>query len=320
MCVYCCEEYKNPSEFGPHMVKEHPTTSLQVAFMHCLYEGYIKVDCSHLRCKICDEHFEKLPDIAKHLNNDHDKKINFDTHLGVQPFRFPNDKLLCGLCDKNFPCLRQLSRHMTTHYQNFTCEECGKSYTTNSAFQQHIKFPHASSGIQYCRQCKSTFDTVAEKREHDEKSVNCWKYHCTFCSPPKRFLRWTEKEKHLVTVHGKKERTHDCPECPKTFLTRETYRNHFATTHAEACYVCSYCSKRFSKKRYLDEHIVVHTGVKQFECDVCFKTFPRKANLSQHMWTHSDNKRFECKLCDKKFNQKISYRSHMKTQHPDVQI
>ncbi|XP_045506032.1 zinc finger protein 652-A-like isoform X9 [Colias croceus] len=317
MCVFCCEDYTDPSEFRKHMNAEHDTIKVKTVFSHCPYEGYLKVDCTELRCRQCNTPFDKIVDAAHHLNDAHDLKINFDVQLGVQPFKFENDKLLCGLCDKNFPCLRQLSRHMSSHYQNFTCEECGKSYPTKTSLQHHINFTHISAA-RICRRCKQTFGSLEAKREHVEKNSKCWSYHCSMCL--QRFMKWSEKEEHLVKVHGQVKRTYSCPECALKFDTRYTYKNHFVTTHAALCFVCSFCGKKFSTKRLLEQHLVVHTGVKLFDCTVCFKSFPRKANLSQHMWIHNEVKRFECKPCNKKFNQRVSYKSHMKTHHPDVQI
>ncbi|CAH4035909.1 unnamed protein product [Pieris brassicae] len=316
MCIFCCEEFAKPSDFRNHMDVEHSYSSdmnMVRTFSH-KYEGYIKADCSVLRCRICEAPFERIMEVAEHLMMEHDRKMD-SLDVGIQPFKFVNDRLLCGMCDKNFPCLRQLSKHTASHFQNYTCEECGKSYTTQSVLKQHIRFTHSGGCV--CRRCRQTFVTAEARRQHVVKSVKCWPYVCMYCSTT-RFLRYSEREEHLVKKHGKGERTHRCPECGDTFSSRSKYRDHFTTNHSEFCFVCSYCGKKFSCRRYLDEHLVSHTGVKQFECSVCLKTFPRKANLSQHMWIHNENKRFECKTCNKKFNQRVSHRSHMKTHHPDV--
>ncbi|XP_026489414.1 zinc finger and BTB domain-containing protein 41-like isoform X14 [Vanessa tameamea] len=317
MCVYCCESYADSSHFRKHMDEEHETFKVETAFAHCAYEGYLKVDCTDLRCRICKKAFKKLDEIAKHLNDVHDQKINLEFHLGIQPFKFENDKLLCGICDKNFPCLRQLSRHMSSHYQNFTCEECGKSYTTNGSLQQHMRFSHITNE-RICRRCRQTFSSLEAKREHVESSPKCWSYHCFVCAL--RFMKWSAKEEHLISVHGQAKKTHCCPECGKVFTSRNSYRVHFATTHAGISFVCSWCGRKFSTKRHLEQHTVIHTGLKLFECLVCSKSFPRKANLNQHMWIHSEFKRFECSMCNKQFNQRVSYKSHMKTHHPESEI
>ncbi|XP_034838282.1 zinc finger protein 454-like isoform X16 [Maniola hyperantus] len=316
MCVYCCESYTDSAQFRHHMNLEHQTFKVETAFAHCPYEGYLKTDCTDLRCRTCGESFKTLEEAAKHLNDVHDRKINFDFHLGIQPFKFEGEKLMCGICDRNFPCLRQLSRHMSTHYQNFTCAECGKSYTTNGSLQQHMRFTHIPDE-RICRRCKKTFSSLEAKREHAENSPRCWPYQCIQCG--QRFIKWSAKEKHLTTVHGQASRTHSCPECNQVFTSRNSYRVHFATMHAGVNFVCSWCGRKFSTKRHLEQHTVVHTGIKLFDCTVCSKSFPRKANLAQHMWIHSDYKRFECNLCNKQFNQRVSYKSHMKAHHPEIQ-
>ncbi|XP_045489763.1 zinc finger protein 77 isoform X11 [Pieris rapae] len=316
MCIFCCEEFAKPSQFRNHMDEEHSYSSdmnMVSTFSH-KYEGYIKADCSVLRCRLCEASFERIVEVAQHLIKEHNGKLD-SLDVGIQPFKFANDRLLCGICDQNFPCLRQLSKHTASHFQNYTCEACGKSYTTQSVLKQHIRFTHSGGCV--CRRCRQTFPTPEARRQHVVKNVNCWPYVCMYCATT-RFLRYSEREEHLVKEHGKGERTHRCPECGDSFSSRSKYRDHFTTNHSEFCFVCSYCGKKFSCRRYLDEHLVSHTGVKQFECGVCLKTFPRKANLSQHMWIHNENKRFECTQCNKKFNQRVSYRSHMKTHHSDV--
>lgn len=314
MCVYCCETYSDTAQFRSHMHEEHQTFKVETAFAHC-NEGYLKADCTDLKCRICWEPFKKLDDVAKHINDVHNIKILFEFHIGIQPFKFDDEKLLCGICDRNFPCLRQLSRHMTSHYQNYTCEECGKSYTTNSSLQQHIRFSHISNK-RICRRCKKTFNSLIDKREHVKSSSKCWAYQCAVCGV--RFMTWTLKEQHLENVHGQAKKTHKCPECATIFLTRNAYRNHFATMHAGINFVCSYCGRKFTTKRHLEQHTVIHTGIKLFNCPICSKSFPRKANLTQHMWIHSEYKRFKCTPCNKQFNQRVSYKSHMKTHHPDI--
>ncbi|XP_075989130.1 uncharacterized protein LOC142985076 isoform X15 [Anticarsia gemmatalis] len=315
MCVYCCEEFHEPAVFRKHMRDEHASFKAKNAFAHCNNEGFLKIDTTEIQCKTCNDIFDKIDVCARHLNEKHDIEINFQAQLGVHPYKFVNEKIVCGICDHNFPCLRQLSRHMASHFQNYTCDFCGKSYTTNSSLQQHLKFGHITEG-RICRKCRKTFKTPEEKREHVNNSSKCWLYACGMCNL--RFLNWYLKEEHLIKVHGKSKKTYPCSECEQSFNSRGQYRTHFNTTHADIKFVCAICGQKFGSKRYLDQHSLVHTGIRAHECSVCFKAFPRKANLSQHMWIHSEIKRFECKPCNKKFNQRVSYKSHMKVHHPHV--
>lgn len=316
-CVYCRETFADPSKYTPHMKREHTAFKIKTAFQHCPYQSYLKVDCSEIFCRLCEksEQFERVDDVARHLSEEHSVKFDFDHQMGVHPFKFKQNKLLCGICDENFPCMRQLSRHMSTHYQNFTCDSCGKSYSTYDSLKQHIKAAHMTKEKNVCRKCRKSFSSLDEKRDHIEKSQNCWLYQCSVCQ--KRLLSWALKEEHLVQVHGHPKKSYPCPECAQTFSTRYLYRAHFNTTHGVG-FVCTYCGRKFGYRRSLDQHLVVHTGAKMFPCEVCSKSFATKKSLTQHMWIHSKYKRFECKLCNKQFNQRVSYKSHMRGHHPDI--
>lgn len=315
MCVYCGDSYTDATLFRQHMKKEHFSFKVRTAFAHIAYECYLKIDCTEMACRICFESFARIEDIARHLNERHDAKINFDFQLGLHPYRFLQDRLMCGICDLNFPCMRQLSRHMSCHFLNFTCDTCGKSYTTNSSLQHHIRFTHITAE-RICRKCKQQFSSLEAKREHTINSPGCWMYQCLVCL--ERFMTWPAKERHLVSAHGQSKKSYSCSECSESFTTRNAYRGHFNTTHAEVNFPCTQCGRKFASKRYLEQHMLVHTGIKTFHCNVCSKSFPRKKNLVQHMWTHSDCKRFECRCCKKQFNQKHSYKAHMKGHHPEV--
>lgn len=312
VCVFCCESYDDPSAFRTHMNVEHQTFSLRTAFAHCS-EGYIKADCSDIRCRICFQQCENLEEVAVHLRKAHLKPLDLTEPLGIQPFK--PDKLKCAICQSKFFSLRQLSRHTQTHFLRFTCEACGKSYATNTALQVHIKYSHLIKE-HYCRKCKTKFSSLEAKRNHLHESTRCWSYLCNMCG--ERFLSWNNKQLHMKEAHGVAEESHVCPECGKVFTEKSACRNHFKIVHTDDNYVCTFCGLKFATKKYFEEHRIIHTNEKPFQCTVCSKSFSRKKNLNQHLWIHSENKRFECKLCNKKFNQRVSWKSHNKTNHPDL--
>ncbi|CAK1587549.1 unnamed protein product [Parnassius mnemosyne] len=296
------------------MDTEHQTFKLRMAFIHCS-EGYIKVDCTDLRCRICSQKFETIDDVANHLKDAHQADIDLNYEIGIQPFKLEKDRLLCAICRLKSPCIRQLSRHIQTHFLKYTCEACGKSYATITTLRHHITYSHTGEE-RICRKCKKTFSNLETKRQHLAESRRCWPHLCNICG--ERFMTWTLKQAHLTQVHGTPKRSHVCPECGEVFLDRKKYRVHFKISHTDDNYVCSCCGMKFDTKRNLEEHRVVHTKEKLFPCPACPKSFPRKKNLVQHMWIHSEQKRFGCDLCNKQFNQRVSWKTHMKSYHPDL--
>ncbi|VVD05368.1 unnamed protein product [Leptidea sinapis] len=315
VCVYCCEKVEEPSKYRQHMVDEHPTFNSRMAFAH-VTEGFIKADCSELQCRLCPMAFDTLETIAQHLVDVHDKDIDLNHDLGIQPFKLQSDKLSCALCNAKAICLRQLSRHTQTHFTKYTCEACGKSYSTCTSLKHHITFSH-SGGNRVCRKCKKTFETLEEKRQHVSKSKKCWSHLCNVCG--ERFFNWTNKNNHLFEVHGVTRKNYVCPECSLVFVDRKKYRAHFKLSHTEDVYICTCCGLKFETKKHLDEHRVIHTKEKPFPCPVCTKSFARKKNLIQHLWIHSELKRFSCTLCSKQFNQRVTWKTHMRSYHPEIE-
>nr|XP_032526265.1 oocyte zinc finger protein XlCOF6-like isoform X9 [Danaus plexippus plexippus] len=314
VCVYCCDSYSDPAMYRRHMEEEHQNFNVRMAFVHCS-EGYIKVDCTELRCRLCSEPFDALEDVAQHLFHKHEQPLNLSFELGMQPFKLEKDKLICAICRAKSLCLRQLSRHTQTHFLKYTCEACGKSYATMTPLKHHITYSHTGQE-RICRKCKKTFSSLTEKRQHLQDSKSCWSHLCNICG--ERFLSWTIKQAHLTEVHGAPKRTYVCPECLEVFPDRKKFRVHFKILHTDDNFVCTCCGLKFDTKRNLENHRVVHTKEKLFPCPVCSKSFPRKKNLVQHMWIHSELKRFSCTLCNKQFNQRVSWKTHMKYYHPDL--
>lgn len=301
--------------FRNHMDTEHKTFSVPIAFAHCS-EGFIKADCTDIRCRICDEPCASLDEAAVHLKKVHGKPVDISTQLGIQPFVFIPGTLKCALCDSKSYSLRNLSRHTQSHFLTLTCESCGKSFSNNSTLQVHIRTSHIKIKKYECFKCKSCFSTLEEKRNHLNASSKCRKYLCNVCG--ERFVSGFIKEMHMTNIHGIARKPHVCPECELVFTDKKLFVRHFKITHTDDNFVCSFCGQKFVSKKDFEDHKVTHTNEKPYSCTGCSKSFSRKKNLVQHMWIHSEYKRFECKLCNKKFNQRVSWKSHFKTNHPEL--
>ncbi|XP_059056465.1 gastrula zinc finger protein XlCGF57.1-like isoform X12 [Achroia grisella] len=313
VCVYCLESFDDPAQFRKHMDDEHQEVKIRIAFAH-IPDGYIKVDITDLRCRLCRHTFEELEPLADHLISAHDLKMEKKYDLGVQPFKFVGGRRSCALCGEKFATLRALSRHTQSHYLKHTCESCGKSYFTSSSLQQHMKLSHIGDQ-RICVKCKKTFMTLEAKRKHLNDSPKCWSFLCRDCG--ERFMTATQRDAHRAQLHGAQKKTYHCLECNEVFPDRMRYRVHYKITHTDQYFTCS-CGRKFDTKTNLEKHRVVHTKEKLFPCTVCMKSFARKRNLVQHMWIHSEHKRFSCKICNKQFTQNVTWKSHMRTYHADM--
>lgn len=169
ICVYCCEGYEDPIHFRRHMDVNHKRFTVSTAFAHVSgSKDYLKVDCTNLSCRLCSKPFKNIEEVAKHLINSHDRRetrqLRLDYGVGLQLYRLKKDMYLCYHCDKKLPTITKLCRHTTSHYQQYTCDICGRSYLTNEALKYHIKCNH--SGKYVCRKCWTNFSTMEQRKEH----------------------------------------------------------------------------------------------------------------------------------------------------------
>lgn len=316
VCVYCCDSFDDPSLFRKHMSEHHPDVKISMAFAH-VPDGYIKIDCTDLRCRICSISLNNLNDAIDHLVKVHRRKIDSTCDLGVQPFILPDEKWECSICNSKFITLCALSAHTQSHFAKHTCETCGKSYFYIKDLKTHIQMAHICKQW-ICIKCKAVFETLDAKKKHLRDSPLCWSFTCTVCG--ERFLTFTMKKAHRAQAHGIRPKSYVCSECPKVFTCRGAYKNHFVAAHTKYESVPCPCGKEFKSKAALKKHMVVHSNDKVYSCTVCSKAFSRKKTLIQHMWIHSERKRFECVDCNKQFNQRVSWKTHMKSYHPGIAI
>ncbi|KAG7298318.1 hypothetical protein JYU34_017918 [Plutella xylostella] len=301
MCVLCSRSFEDPKDFRDHFDNDHKVFNIKDTVLH-LNESILKVDCTDLCCRLCDQLFDDVDSVANHLSAEHDKKISNDGFL-FQIYKFGPDKWVCAYCNEKFMCLRALSRHTASHFRNFVCPTCGKKYTFDTDLTKHIKNKH--SNVLPCVKCRQTFQCDKQLKEHMDESKSCWPYKCMYCA--ERFRSHSIKTTHMENIHGIAARIFKCTVCPLEFVSSKLFRDHYTKEHTDK-FVCSICNEKFGSKYILKMHYDRHTGHKEFKCDVCGKDFLRKCQLVQHYWAHREDKRFECKLCDKKFNQKVTWK------------
>lgn len=269
------------------MRQDHETFQVKMAFTNFNTNCYLRVDCTDLRCRLCEsERFPKIDSIIEHLTIAHQVKFSLEAGLALLPNKYEHERqILCAICDVNQPGFRQLSNHISTHYQTFICESCGKSFMTKPGLQLHMRNTHTDR-THRCVKCRRAFDSVKARRDHVVASRNCWVHRCKLCT--ERFLTWKLKQSHLVAVHSKPQKTYPCTECGDVFPSQISYYHHFKKNHSSDSFVCAYCGQRYPSKLRLEDHIVTHTKEKRFQCAKCEKSYPRMRGLRRHMHSHHE--------------------------------
>lgn len=176
ICVYCCDEFEDPNTFRSHVDTTHKKPILYTAFAHTgRNRDYLKVDCVNLKCRLCDAPFETVDQIAKHLKDTHEnediQQMDLSFEVGLHPYRLTKDKWFCLICNMKLPTLTKLRRHMSSHYGDYVCDICGRSYLKVDNLQYHVKSSH--SGKYPCRKCWKVFPTKEEKKQHVKLSPKC---------------------------------------------------------------------------------------------------------------------------------------------------
>ncbi|XP_042310512.1 zinc finger and SCAN domain-containing protein 31-like [Sceloporus undulatus] len=126
-----------------------------------------------------------------------------------------------------------------------------------------------------------------------------------------------EEEEVLPSSEGfqKKEKSHLCIECGKSFTRPSDLAKHLNVHTGEKPYLCVECGKSFSQLSHLTRHQKIHSGEKPHICSECGDTFSQRAYLVSHQRSHSGEQPYRCSYCQKCFSHqsalKIHERNHM---------
>lgn len=136
------------------------------------------------------------------------------------------------------------SRQLTFDY--LLGEICGKSFSTNTNYQIHLRSTHTLERAFKCNKCEKSYFSKGDLVKH-EIGTHSGSMVCNICS--------------------------------KVFQSKITLRIHNRMTHQEKKFVCNQenCGKKFSTNHLLEiHHRNQHLGMKKYQCQYCesryFKT------------------------------------------------
>ncbi|XP_044039816.1 zinc finger protein 37-like isoform X2 [Siniperca chuatsi] len=185
------------------------------------------------------------------------------------------------------------------------CKVCGVWYRILGSLIKH-SWSHVEEPQCVCGVCGEHFVSVDELKGHLR---NYQKTHdCLNCG--KSFLTITGLNSHTNLHTG--NRLFKCDVCHKTFTYMSSLSIHRWVHVADKPHKCDICPKAFGLKAQLRAHSKVHTGRDKYHCNVCGKSVYDLRSLTRHKTTHSGERRYGCEVCGKRFKLPGTLKSHEK--------
>lgn len=310
-CYFCASSFEDPVQFRMHVNCQHNTIDRSIVLSN--ERTIIRVDTTHLLCRLCMTPHDTLELLGEHLKAKHELDINTTATLRLVPLKLEKDRHVCLTCGKKFTGYKELSRHSGSHILRFICHICGKNFQELHGLEEHLILGHPPGPM--CRVCRRTFPTKDAKKQHVRENKSCMTFPCKQCN--ERFPYWELKVKHMSEKHGQAKQSYPCKECGMVFYQRCARYQHFKATHTEDL-KCHICNKTFPVRQRLIEHGFKHSGERPYKCNICEASFDTVKNHRQHVKIHDDSKKLGCPVCAKLFVDRTKIKYHVSKQHPDV--
>ncbi|XP_046385681.1 zinc finger protein 721-like [Ischnura elegans] len=171
--------------------------------------------------------------------------------------------------------------------KTYKCDECGKIFTKNSNYKQHLGIHFVDLQRYQCKVCGQSFawkSTLNKHMSNAHQTGPAPKFTCGFCA--KEYTTSSQVQEHIKRDHYK-ERPHTCPECHKNFYKKYDLKVHLRTHTKEKPYICGACGKAFYHLSHIIRHERIHTGERPYKCDDCGREFNQSSTLKTHKTRHS---------------------------------
>lgn len=151
--------------------------------------------------------------------------------------------------------------------------------------------------------------------EHMRIHNNEKRHQCPYC--PKAFVSASNYNSH-VNIHTR-AKMYKCNMCEKEYVMLNSLKQHQKTHLKERIYLCPVCGKAYYQPTGLARHKRTHFEEPKIKCPECDKMFLSNGDLKKHFSKHLAEKPFHCEVCNRGFSRKDNLRTHMKT-HRTVSV
>ena len=156
-----------------------------------------------IMCTVCPQEFNKIEDLASHMESDHKNEINQSHDLNGGP------TLKCIRCASNFTTRRELTTHIKEEHKSYKpCDyflENSCELDDNDCRFNHIKL---AQGQQICYTCGDKFKSKRDMISHikaDHGNTVCYKFLQNKCTVRRCFF------KHIIHSVPNVEKSPEAP-------------------------------------------------------------------------------------------------------------
>uniref|UniRef100_A0A8D8A0C1 PR domain zinc finger protein 5 n=2 Tax=Culex pipiens TaxID=7175 RepID=A0A8D8A0C1_CULPI len=228
------------------------------------------------QCAVCYARFETLRKRQHHERLPYQKDDTTPVATN-QPRKLPGPperkrqridaSKTCDKCSVKFPDNKALESHQCIVVHE--CPYCPKKFINKKTLETHKcevsvarkkspRKPQPSSAPgreqHQCSLCYEFFKNPSSLRNHMVTHAPNQSYPCRYCSAT--FMRETGRDNHEVRHTG--QATYRCEVCGKPNNKRQSYVQHYETTHATAAeqiHACTMCEQRFTFWHFLANHL-----------------------------------------------------------------
>ncbi|XP_063630742.1 zinc finger protein 99-like [Cydia splendana] len=211
------------------------------------------------------------------------------------------------------------SRKKSRNYleSRFRCEDCGKGFDSETAFNNHLVRHSPSAGSLVCEICAMRFNVKCRLLKHQES--HRLKFICKFGDTCNFVSRDRAHAKNHHAMHAGK--TFECQHCGKTFNKSTTYLTHVRLSHPAMNVACDVCGETFvSQKGALLHKNRMHpenAKPQKYKCPTCSVEFNCVSALNRHTDTAGEHGALRpCEQCGENCASEDKLQEHVEETHP----